>query len=116
MIVVETVDPLDLSDSKTGSEIHCQYGSEAIVIRRVYTPPKQRNRGGASRLIRHVCSVADSFQLRLVLYATPDPDSPYNTAQMIEFYRKFGFRLEPDLDPDELQCMIREPKTKERRN
>ena len=53
--------------------------------------------GGGSMLMRKICALADSLRLGISLTAKPYPAKPgvkrLNQAQLIEFYRSFGFTV-----------------------
>jgi GNAT superfamily N-acetyltransferase len=56
-----------------------------------------RRRGHATALLTRAIAMTDSMKLNLILEAFPFGDGPkMNLPELTEFYRKFGFELEPD--------------------
>lgn len=73
---------------------------------------RRRRHGDASNALSLLLAVADEKELVLILYPMPyGPNPDRNKDALIEFYRKFGFRL---VIPGWLATMKRTPRKKNR--
>lgn len=79
----------------------------------------ERNKGNASEVLNRIHDVADEQGIPLVLYPERmqeyvDVPGTLDTDQLVEFYRRKGYKLRfPDpTNPDQIPEMIRNPKVK----
>lgn len=62
-----------------------------MLVDSVYTDPRDRRRGAATRLMTLVCEEADRERTHLFLGVVPDEDGPLDVDQLTAWYTGFGF-------------------------
>jgi hypothetical protein len=80
-----------------------------VTIEIIGVPKKLHGQGYGTKIMNHLCSLADSHGVTLQL--RPSASSTHSRTKLINFYSKFGFVVNKDLS-NGYQYMYREPKTK----
>jgi GNAT superfamily N-acetyltransferase len=76
-------------------------GDEALFINEINIKPEFQNQGYGTKILKDAIAYAKKEQIPIALRASVgghyDTKSQMNQEQLIDFYKKFGFELRPDL-------------------
>lgn len=82
-------------------------GERVRLVRSLWTDPAKRRLGDARYLMCEVCIEADKHRTILVLQPKAGLDAPMDSDQLVNFYRRFAFRV---IQREPVVLMAREPR------
>jgi GNAT superfamily N-acetyltransferase len=65
---------------------------DAVSLQGFTVIPEARGKGHGNRALSQICQWADKHKIELKLWVEQYDNGPLNNSQLVQFYRKFGFK------------------------